>query len=96
MSMRQYYVYITSSLSRCLYIGVTNNIRRRMREHKSRRPGSFTARYRVTRLVYFESTNSILAAIAREKELKRWPRERKIRLIERENPAWWDLSVDWE
>jgi putative endonuclease len=93
--MRQYYVYVLASLSRVLYVGVTNDLRRRIGEHKRGAVPGFTREYRITALVYFEFTLDVRAAIAREKQLKRWPRWRKIRLIEAENLDWRDLSVDW-
>ena len=87
--MRAYYVYIMASRSRVLYTGVTNNLARRVGEHKNLVAG-FTSRYRVTRLVYFEEFRYVLDAIAREKEIKGWVRARKIRLIEERNPTWED------
>jgi putative endonuclease len=93
--MRQFYVYLLASPSRCLYVGVTNDLLRRMHEHRTGAPCSFTGRHGVTRLVYFETTANISSAIAREKQLKRWPRWRKDRLIERENAGWIDLAADW-
>jgi putative endonuclease len=93
--MRQYYVYILASRSRTLYVGVTNDLRRRLWEHKQGVRQGFTRDYRVTMLVYFESASDVRAAIAREKQLKRWPRWRKERLIEVGNKDWHDLSVDW-
>ena len=88
--MRQLYVYILASRTHRLYIGVTNNLCRRVHEHRTSM-STFTARYRVERLVYFESTNSSIAAVTREKQLKGWRRARKLALIERHNPAWEDL-----
>lgn len=85
-----YYVYIVASISRTLYIGVTNDLRRRVYQHKMGNIPGFTARYKVNRLVYFESAEE--AAIAREKQLKGWVRRRKLALIEAENPEWNDLS----
>jgi putative endonuclease len=93
--MRQYYVYLLASLSRVLYVGVTNDLRRRIAEHKRGAVPGFTREYRITTLVYFESTLDVRSAIAREKQLKRWPRWRKVRLIEAVNLDWRDLSVDW-
>ena len=90
--MRQYSVYILSSLSRTLYIGMTNDLPRRMGEHILGVDPGFTRQYRVTNLVYFEITTDVRSAISREKQLKRWPRWRKLRLIEIENPGWRDLS----
>jgi len=93
---RTYYVYIMSSLSRTLYTGVTNNLERRIFEHKQGQLGSFTARYNVNRLVYFEEFGDINQAITREKEVKRMTRRRKIALIDSLNPDWRDLSLEWE
>ena len=96
MHDRCYYTYITASRTHVLYIGMTNNIERRIAQHKSRTSkGAFTATYRCNCLVWFERYTSPGAAIAREKELKGWRRARKIELIQRENPAWVDLSEDW-
>ncbi len=94
MGDRTYYVYIMSSLSRVLYTGVTNHLERRIFEHKEKRPGSFTARYNVTRLVYYEEFGAIDEAIAREKQIKIMLRARKIELIESMNPGWSDLSEE--
>ncbi len=89
-----YYVYILASRSRTLYIGVTNDLRVRVLQHRQLVPGSFTARYNITRLLYFESFQYINSAIAREKELKDWNRGRKIALIEGMNPTWEDLAAE--
>lgn len=89
-----YFVYIMASRSRVLYTGVTNNLSRRVFEHKSDRIEGFTKRYRVHRLVYFESYNYVEDAIKREKEVKRWVRQRRVELIESMNPTWEDLAVD--
>jgi putative endonuclease len=80
--------------SRVLYVGVTGHLARRVWEHKQKRVPGFTARYRVTELVYFEAFGDIRAAIAREKQIKGWLRARKITLIEAFNPRWKDLSAD--
>ena len=93
--MRQFYVYVLASTSRVLYVGVTNDLTRRMYEHKHGIVPGFTKRYRVTSLVHFEATADIGGAIAREKQLKRWPRWRKVRLIEAQNAGWLDLSASW-
>src|SRR5215203_318508 len=90
-----YYVYIMSSLRRTLYIGMTNNLERRVFEHKTGAVPGFTSRYRVTRLVFFEDTNDVIAAIEREKYLKGWLRAKKVALIESMNPLWNDLAEDW-
>jgi putative endonuclease len=92
MRHRTYAVYIMSSLSRTLYAGVTNNLERRVFEHKERRQGSLTARYNLNRLVYFEEFSDINPAITREKEIKSMTRRRKIRWIESMHPQWRDLS----
>ena len=92
--MRRYHVYIMSSRSRALYIGVTNHLARRVQEHKEGRSGGFTSRYKVDRLVYCEEFGEIRDAILREKQLKGWLRARKVELIETANPEWRDLSVD--
>lgn len=94
--MRTYYVYILASQRNgTLYIGVTNDLLRRVREHKHGLLKGFTKRYRVKRLVYFEQNNDIGAAIWREKCLKKWNRKWKIRLIEEVNPIWRDLYYDF-
>jgi len=90
-----FYVYILSSKSRTLYIGMTNSLRARVLKHRENVPGSFTARYDVHRLVYFEHFQYVNNAIAREKELKDWNRAKKIALIESTNPTWEDLAADW-
>lgn len=90
--MRQYFVYILASrIGGTLYIGVTNDLIRRVVEHRDGTVPGFTKRHRVFRLVYFEGFDDIEAAIAREKQLKSWNRTWKIRLIERENPNRDDL-----
>jgi putative endonuclease len=94
MPKRTSYVYIVASHSRVLYIGVTNDLERRVSEHRQKLVRGFTAMYNVTRLVYFEEFDRISEAIAREKELKNWSRAKKISLIEQLNPEWEDLSVD--
>jgi putative endonuclease len=86
-----FYVYILASKSRTLYIGVTNNLRRRVHEHQTGGHDGFTKRYRISRLVYYERFQYVGNAIAREKELKDWRRELKVALIEKQNPTWDDL-----
>ena len=90
--VRQYFIYILASHSRVLYVGVTNDLARRLHEHRSGTIVSFTARYHVVKLVHFETTNDVRVAIAREKQLKGWPRARKERLINRHNSGWRDLE----
>ena len=93
MTDRQYFVYVLASRSRVLYVGVTNALERRVFEHKQKLIPGFTAEYDVNRLVYFESTRCVLAAIQREKQIKGWRRDRKVALIESINPDWEDLSL---
>jgi putative endonuclease len=90
--MRLYHVYILANLSRQLYIGVTNDLPRRLAQHRSGQWPGFTREFRIAMLVHFESTPNVRGAISREKQLKRWPRERKVRLIERHNLGWLDLG----
>jgi putative endonuclease len=90
-----YYVYIMASVSGTLYTGVTNNLERRVQEHKSGRGSQFTAKYRIIKLVHYETLGDIRQAIEREKQIKKWRREKKVRLIEEENPGWRDLAIDW-
>ncbi|MGE5804058.1 MAG: GIY-YIG nuclease family protein [Gemmatimonadota bacterium] len=93
--MRVFYVYVMASRSRVLYTGVTNDLARRVNEHKQGLTPSFTCRYRITRLVYFEEFVDIRDAIAREKQIKAWTRARRISLVEGRNPTWQDLAQDW-
>jgi len=95
MKEHRYAVYIMASRSHNLYIGVTNDIGRRVREHKSHTFEGFTARYNVDRLVWYKIYGDVRDAIAREKQLKGWIRAKKIRLIEALNPTWQDLSEEW-
>ena len=94
--MKDYYVYIlTNEHGNVMYVGVTNDLARRLYEHRQELADGFTKRYHVHKLVYFEQTSSIEAAIAREKELKGWTRGKKNPLVETMNPVWRDLSEDW-
>lgn len=93
--MRQYYVYILASKTRVLYTGVTNNLERRLFEHKEKIHSGFTQRYNANRLVYYEATTDVRSAIQREKEIKGWLRRKKIALIESVNPGWKDIGADW-
>lgn len=91
--MKQYYVYIlTNKKFGILYVGYTNDIQRRMHEHKNREVEGFTSKYKIDRLVYFETYVSIQEAQIREKRLKKWNKKWKIKLIEKMNPEWQDLS----
>jgi putative endonuclease len=91
----RYFVYLMASRSRVLYVGVTNDLYRRVREHQDGAVPGFTSRYRVVHLVHFEETGSVTEAIAREKQIKGWLRAKKIALIEAGNPEWEDLSGGW-
>ena len=93
--MPQYYVYIMASRSLTLYVEVTNNLERRVYEHKHGFIEGFTSKYKVNRLVYFESTENVTSAIEREKQLKGWKRNRKIDLVSSMNPKWRDLSTEF-
>jgi putative endonuclease len=90
-----YYVYIVASRTHIVYCGITNSIQRRMEEHKDAVFPGFTATYQCNRLVWFEQYQYVNNALAREKQIKRWVRAKKIRLIEETNPTWCDLSEAW-
>ena len=93
----QYYVYpLTNKLNTVLYVGVTNNPERRLYEHKNELADSFTKRYHIHKLVYYETTPDVRAAIEREKQIKSWSRARKNALVNEMNPKWKDLSLEWE
>lgn len=91
--MKLYYVYILASITRVLYIGISGNFGQRLAEHRSHKyPQSFTAKYNVTRLVYYEEYTRVQDALTREAQLKSWRRSKKVWLIEQRNPDWLDLS----
>ncbi len=92
---KTYYVYIMTNQSRTVYVGLTNNVQRRVREHKTGQIEGFSRHYNIDTLVYVESFGDVSSAIAREKQIKRWRREKKLRLITQENPDWRDLSDGW-
>ena len=92
---RSYFVYILASRTKRLYIGVTNNLEHRVRQHKRREVEGFTSRYNIDRLVYNEETGDVWAALNREKQLKGWMRARKLELVYEMNPVWRDLAADW-
>ena len=94
-SDRRYYVYILSSPSHVLYTGVTNDLNRRVAEHRHKLIPGFSRRYNVTRLVHFEETSDVRSAIAREKEIKAWRRSKKVALVDAANPGWKDLAASW-
>ena len=92
--MPRYFVYILASRSAVLYVGITNDLNRRLDEHKEGLIPGFTKKYQVHRLVYYESFPEVRAAIAREKQIKKWRRAKKLKLIDELNPDWRDLSRD--
>ena len=91
----EYWVYIMASASGTLYVGMTNDLDVRVRQHKAGEIEGFSKRYHCDRLVYYESYDWVHRAIGREKQLKGWKRSRKIALIESKNPRWQDLSEAW-
>ncbi len=93
--MFTYYVYIMSSRSRVLYTGVTNDLERRVYEHKHSRLKGFSSKYKTFQLVYYEEIHDVYTAISREKQIKKWRRSKKTALIEKINPTWQDLAADW-
>jgi putative endonuclease len=95
MSMETFYVYIMAGRFRSLYTGVTNDLERRVLEHKRKLVPGFTSKYNLNRLVHFETFRDIRAAIRREKEIKGWLRGKKVALIVSHNPTWRDLSQGW-
>jgi putative endonuclease len=93
--MQSYFVYIMTNRSGTLYTGVTRNLEGRVLQHRSKSVSGFTKRYNITRLVYYEVFSNVHDAIAREKQIKGWRREKKIVLIDSINPDWQDLSEGW-
>jgi putative endonuclease len=94
--MKTYHVYIlTNWNNQVMYIGMTSNLEKRIHEHRQKMVKGFTEKYNVNKLVYFEETNDVYVAIEREKEIKKWRREKKNRLVETMNPQWIDLSLEW-
>jgi len=93
--VRQYYVYIITNRSKTLYTGVTNDLERRVYEHKQKLVDGFTKKYNLTKLVYYETTDDVRSAIGREKQIKGWLRSKKTTLVESVNPLWRDLSNGW-
>jgi putative endonuclease len=92
---KTYFVYILSNRTRRLYVGVANNLIRRLAEHRSGVKSVFTHHYNIHRLFYFEPIAGARAAISREKQIKGWRREKKVSLIQTANPDWEDLSIGW-
>ena len=95
MHFKAMYVYLLASKTRCLYVGVTNDLVRRVWQHRARAVPGFTKKYSVTRLVYYEAFSDPAVAIRREKQLKSWARVKKLALVESMNPAWVDYAEDW-
>ncbi len=92
---RHYYVYIMANRAHQPYVGITNDLERRVFEHRNQLTGGFTSKYRHTMLVYYEETSDVHSALAREKQLKGWRRSKKAALIESVNPQWVDLARNW-
>src|SRR6185437_13166524 len=95
MRMKRYYVYIVASKSRAIYVGMTGFLMSRILQHKAGEGGTFTRKYRINRLIYYEPFEHVETAIRRETEIKKWRREKKVALIEKKNPTWEDLAADW-
>lgn len=96
MKKHDYYVYILTNWNHnVMYIGMTNDLERRLYEHKNKLVEGFTKKYNINKLVYFEHTHDVYAAITREKEIKKWRREKKNKLVTTMNPDWKDLSDEW-
>ena len=93
---KAYYVYLlTNWNNRVIYVGVTSNLESRVYEHKNKLHEGFTQKYNVSKLVFYESTSDVMAAIEREKQIKQWRREKKNQLVMQMNPTWEDLSLRW-
>ncbi|MEO1023792.1 MAG: GIY-YIG nuclease family protein [Bacteroidota bacterium] len=95
MNRKVYYVYMLSNASKMIYIGMTNNLTRRIYEHRNKLLKGYTQKYNLHDLVYYEETDDVGRAIEREKQLKGWKRNRKVKLIEAVNPGWKDLAERW-
>ena len=92
---KNYHVYVLASRSHVLYTGVTSDLMSRVGQHREGKVSSFTAKYRIHRLVYVETFHDVRAAIAREKQIKSWTHEKRAELILTANPTWVDLAADW-
>ena len=92
---RQYHVYILTNGARTLYVGITNDLVRRVYQHKRKLVPGFTAKYNITWLAYYEQTSDVASAIARERQIKSWRRSKKVALIESFNPGWKDMALGW-
>jgi putative endonuclease len=95
MDQGRFFVYILASRSRVLYTGVTRDLLRRVHQHRKAEVPGFSRKYQVNRLVYFEETSSAISAFERERQIKGWSREKKLRLIDSVNAGWRDLAEDW-
>jgi len=96
VSEKTYYIYLMTNWNhRVMYVGVTNDLVRRVYEHKNKLMEGFTSRYNIKKLVYFENTGDIHTTLAREKEIKRWRRDKKDALVQALNSDWRDLSEDF-
>ena len=93
--MKTFYVYIMASKTGTLYTGLTSNIKKRVWEHKNHVVPGFSDKYKAERLLYYETIGDSLSVIGREKQIKNWRREKKVKLIESINPQWADLSREW-
>lgn len=94
---QSYYVYLlTNNNGKVMYVGVTNDLQRRIYEHKQKLVKGFTQRYNIDRLVYFEETDDVVAAITREKQIKKWRREKKNALVAETNPCFEDIAAEWD
>jgi len=94
--MKNYYVYLlTNWNNKVMYVGITNNLERRIYEHKNKLINGFTKKYNINKLVYYEETSDVNSALSREKEIKKWRREKKDTLVLNSNPEWKDLSDEW-
>ena len=94
--MKTYYVYLlTNWNNKVMYVGMTNNLERRIYEHKNKLINGFTKKYNINKLVYYEETSDVNSALSREKEIKKWRSEKKDTLVLNSNPEWKDLSDEW-
>jgi putative endonuclease len=93
--MKTYYIYILSNKTGTLYTGMTSNLERRIYEHKNGLIDGFTKKYSISRLIYFEETSDVQTALAREKQIKKWGRAKKLDLVRSVNPEFEDLSENW-
>ena len=93
--MEKFYIYIIASRTGTLYVGMTNDIKKRIYQHKNHLVGGFTEKYNIDRLIYVETISDFDSVIKREKQIKKWRREKKVALIDSQNPSWDDLSRDW-